>query len=87
MSKLNSAKEILRSDLVDAPHVHDNLWGNATTMRKIENYVIESVKAGVGAGDCTDWFNDLLNEFEIEDKGYSSTLSFMFNILNRYINS
>lgn len=43
---LDSAKEILQDEINNSPHVKDNLWGHAATHRKVEEYVIESAKAG-----------------------------------------
>ncbi len=92
MPNLMSAKNILEEELKNVPHVKEYLWGHASTKRKIENYIIESVKAGVDAGDCIDWFKSLLSNYQITDEyekpvspnTYSSDMQLMYDILSRY---
>jgi hypothetical protein len=93
MADLESAKSILCRELEDCPYVKDFLWGNAATQRKIQNYVIESVKAGVDSGDCIDWFKLLLRDNGIDDEykrpislnTYSSDIQLLYDTLIRHI--
>jgi|GEM_PF-5428951 len=92
MTSLDSAKNGLERELKDAPYVKGFLWGNAATNRKIKKYIIESVKEGVDAGDCIDWFKSLLSNNEITDEyekpvspnTYSGDIHQMYDILKRY---
>jgi hypothetical protein len=93
MTQLESAKNILEQELENCPYVKDFLWGNAATHRKIENYIIESVKAEVDMSDCVAWFKSLLHDNQIKDEyekpvspnTYSSDIQLLYNILVRYM--
>ena len=94
MNRLESIKNILSNELENCNHVKDYLWGNAATQRKIDDYIIESVKAGVNVGDCIEWFKALLQDNDITDEynkpiptnTYSGDIHHLYDILARYMN-
>ena len=85
---LETAKIILTDDLKDSPYVKENLYGNAATRRKIENYIIESALLNVERAACIDWFVSLLTENGVRQKEIDSTrlkAELQFMIIERYL--
>jgi hypothetical protein len=93
MPNLQSAKNMLEMELKEAPYVKDFLWGNAATRRKIEDYIIESVKAELDVADCIEWFKALLQDNQITDEyemplhinTYSKDIRCLYDIVSHYI--
>jgi hypothetical protein len=88
LTTLDSAKNILQDELLDASHVKENLYGSAACSRKIENYIIESVKSGVNQCECLDWLVNLLKannvtDFQIQDTKMRAELQ--YSILDRFV--
>ena len=72
-TNLESAKRILEFELKEAPYVKENLYGNEGCSRKIENYIIESFRAGVMCGNCLDWLVELLQANDVEQEQINKT--------------
>jgi len=68
INELESAKIILKEELKYASYVKENLYGNAASKNKIENYIIQSVLSNEDQGTCLDWIEKLLLDNNIHQK-------------------
>lgn len=89
-SKLDSTKSILEDEIKMHVYTRDNLYSNAASSRKIEDYIIESVISNVNKGDCLDWLASLLKQYEVPQDNIDearSSAELQFSILDKAINS
>lgn len=87
-TNLESAKELLAEELIKCGYVN-NLYENAASERKLENYIIESVLANIIKGDCLQWLEDRLTENNIDESVKKETITivcYQFLILERFKN-
>jgi hypothetical protein len=85
---LGLTKSVLEDELKTHDYTRDNLYGNAASSRKLEDYIIESVLSDVSQGDCLDWIVSVLKKFDVpQDKidaiRYSAELQ--YSILHRAV--
>jgi len=87
-TNLESAKELLAEELIKSGYVN-NLYENAASERKLENYIIESVFANIIKGECLQWLEYKLTENNKEEsvkKEIINIAGYQFLILERFKN-
>lgn len=88
---LVSAKNVLVREVQkeQTSHTRKDLWGNAGSVIKIQEYAIASAEQGQTVEECKNWFKQFLEENSIEDKSecgkYSEIVGFMQSVVSRYI--
>ena len=83
---IEAAKQILEDELSTEDYTKDNLYGNAASTRKLEEYIIESVFSGIGKGDCLDWIDFIMKKYEVSQEKIDATRNtaeLQYSILDR----
>lgn len=85
-NNLETAKVILIEELKDAKYV-SNLYGNAASKSKIENYIIQSVLSNDDQGSCLEWIEKSLLDNNVQQKDIISIINkaeLQYSIMKRF---
>lgn len=85
-TNLELTKSVLADEIKTHDHTRENLYGNAASSRKLEDYIIESVLSGVNQGDCLDWIFNTLKSYGVQQDCIDKTRSsaeLQYSILDR----